>query len=118
MFSTSSRRLSVSQAITSLEERVKYWGKGLGGFWGLLLGLWGSAGNTARGASLGIRVGVGGAPVLEAGRVKGEADSAAMSLGGTGCEASPCKERPVKALFKEASRNENALKGLLSHSEV
>ena len=41
-----------------------------------------------------------------------------MSSMGVNCEASPCKERPLKALFREASRNENALKGLLSHSEV
>ena len=67
IFSTSSRRLSVSQAITSLDERVKNWGKGLGVFLGVLLGLWGSTGNTARGASLGMRVGVGGAPAFEAG---------------------------------------------------
>lgn len=41
-----------------------------------------------------------------------------MCVVGGHCEASPCMERPLKALLKEASRNENVLKGLLSHSEV
>lgn len=41
-----------------------------------------------------------------------------MSVVGADCEASSCKERPLKALLKEASRNENVLKGLLSQSEV
>ena len=40
-----------------------------------------------------------------------------MCVVGADCEASPCMERPLKALLKEASRNENVLKGLLSHSE-
>ena len=41
-----------------------------------------------------------------------------MSVVGPDWEASSCKERPLKALLKEASRNENGLKGLLSHSGV
>ena len=41
-----------------------------------------------------------------------------MSVVGADCEASLFKERALKALLKEASRNDNAVKGLLSHSEV
>ena len=41
-----------------------------------------------------------------------------MSVVGADCEASPFKDSALNALLKEASRNENAVKGLLSHSEV
>lgn len=89
MFSTSSRRLSVSHAITSLDVRFKNSGRGgkvLGVLLGDLLGLRASAGITTWGIGIGMWEGVAGT---------------STSTLGVDCIRPLFKERVLNLLFNE-----------------
>lgn len=91
MFSTSSRRLSVSHAITSLDVRFKNSGRGgkvLGDFLGDLLGLRASAGNTTWGIGFGMWEGVAGT---------------STSTLGVDCTGPLFRERVLNLLFNEVT---------------